>query len=213
MKHSIMLALLLAPGLSVLAQTGTDTARSPVADAGALNDGQVVHKLKSNDAVLPRWAFDLNYRFGLQDQNIEMVNLAQSYTGSLSSSRYMNPKYIDGQSNGGDAALVYFFNRRRTIGISLGGQYIRHTGTLVMDSMYADYRQTLTERPYPRRRPHYKRERAADLPVQAPVWQRREAVQLRHHRRRGCGIRPLQPDYDTKRFRNVQLRGCLQTFA
>ncbi len=142
MKHTLTLALLLTQGISVLAQTGTDSAKSPVADAGILNTGPVVHKLKSNDAVLPRWAFDLNYRAGVIEQNIEMVDLAAAYTGSLSTSRYVQPRFIDGRTSGGDLSLVYFFNRRRTIGISLGGQFLRHTGSYVMDTMYADYRET-----------------------------------------------------------------------
>jgi outer membrane protein OmpA-like peptidoglycan-associated protein len=121
---------------------GTDTT---VAAPGALAtvNSTPLHKLKSNDQVLPRWAIDLNYRFGLLSQTMEMVNLKQAYSpNNLSSSKYVQPTFSNGSGNGGDLFLNYFFNKQRTLGVGLGVQYMHYVGQITMDSMYSDYQAT-----------------------------------------------------------------------
>jgi len=119
---------------------GADTAKAPTSANPSFNAGAAVHHLKSNDAVLPRWAFDLNYRFGTLTQQIQMINLSQAYTSSLPTSHYVDPTFKDGRTNAGEVSLVYFFNKQRNLGVSIGAMYAQHTGNMIMDSMYADFK-------------------------------------------------------------------------
>lgn len=143
MKINILTSALVLLSLSCFAQEGKDTATKPAGSAeAAFMVGQAVHKLKSNDAVLPRWFVDLNYKFGALNQTITMIDLSQAYTSSLPTSNFVNPVFTNGKTNGGDISLGYFFNKGRTIGLSIGAMYLQHTGTMTVDSMYADYKNT-----------------------------------------------------------------------
>lgn len=146
MKINIITGALVLLSFSAFAQDTKDTASKPAGSPdAAFTVGQAVHKLKSNDAVLPRWYVDLNYRFGMLNQTISMIDLSQAYTSSLSTSKFIDPVFTDGKTNGGDINLGYFINRRRNIGISIGAMYLQHTGTMTVDSMYADYKNSFND--------------------------------------------------------------------
>ncbi len=136
MKKSFVLSLLLLQGFCSHSQT-TDTAARASLLPG--NVGMAVHKLKSNNAVLPRWTLDLTYRFGALSQEIELIDLRRSYTGSREWSHFDQPGFSSGRTSGGDVHLGYFFNKERTLGLSIGGMYLQHTGTLTLDSFYSDF--------------------------------------------------------------------------
>lgn len=145
MKLTILTAGLALLGFSAIAQEKTDTASVPASADATLNVGQAIHKLKSNDAVLPRWFIDLNYKYGMLNQTVQMIDLTSAYANSLSTSKYVAPVFTDGRTNGGDISLGYFFNKARTIGVSIGGQYLQHTGTMTMDTMYADFKTSFKD--------------------------------------------------------------------
>lgn len=141
MKKLLSILALTAAALATRAQ-GSDSASAARANAAVMN-ASPVHKLKSNDQVLPRWAIDLNYRFGWLDQTMETIDLKTAYgPNNLSSSRYVQPTFSNGTGNGGEAYLNYFFNKKRTLGLGLGLQYMHYVGTTQMDTMYSDYQAT-----------------------------------------------------------------------
>ncbi|MEO6830606.1 MAG: OmpA family protein [Chitinophagaceae bacterium] len=143
MKINAITTVLMLLSISGFAQESKDTAaKPPGSPEAAFMIGQAMHKLKSNDAVLPRWYVDVNYRFGALNQTISMIDLSQAYASSLPTSYFVNPVFTDGKTNGGDINLGYFFNKRRNLGVSIGAMYLQHTGTMTVDSMYADYKNS-----------------------------------------------------------------------
>ncbi len=140
MKKLFILIAFATPVLAAQAQTTDSTAAAASAAAAAMAGTAPVHKLKTNDQVLPRWSFDLGYRYGLLSQNLEMISLEQSYgPNSLGTSKYVQPSFSNGSGSGGEASINYFFNRKRTLGIGIGVQYMHYVGELKMDTMYADF--------------------------------------------------------------------------
>jgi outer membrane protein OmpA-like peptidoglycan-associated protein len=102
-----------------------------------------VHRLKSPDQVLPRWTIDLDYRFGLLSQKMQLIDLKKAYgPNNQSSSKYIDPKFTNGTGNGGELFLNYFFSKNRMWGVGLGAQYMRYTGQIWLDEMYSDYQST-----------------------------------------------------------------------
>lgn len=141
MKKLLSILALTTAALTAQAQ-GTDTSAAAGSAMNVVNT-TLVHKLKSNDQVLPRWAIDLNYRFGWLDQNMETIDLKTAYgPNNLSSSKYVQPKFKSGTGNGGEIYLNYFFNKKRTLGVGIGAQYMHYVGTTTMDTMYSDYQST-----------------------------------------------------------------------
>src|SRR4051812_17745947 len=97
MKKLLSTIALTAAALAAQAQ-GADTAAKPAGEAPMMvTNTSPVHKLKSNDRVLPRWAIDLNYRYGLLAQTMETIDLKTAYgPNNLSSSRYVQPTFSNG---------------------------------------------------------------------------------------------------------------------
>ena len=140
MKKLLILIAFAAPALAAQAQ-GTDSATAAASAAmAAMVNTTPIHKLKTNDQVLPRWSFDLGFRYGLLAQNPEMAGLEQAYgVNSLGTSKYVQPSFSNGTGIGGEVFLNYFFNRNRTLGVGIGAQYMHYVGELKMDTMYADF--------------------------------------------------------------------------
>jgi outer membrane protein OmpA-like peptidoglycan-associated protein len=142
MKKLFTLLALLLPALAAQAQGTADTAK-PAPTAATDMGSAPIHRLKSADQVLPRWSFDLGYRFAKLSQTLEMIDMKKAYgPNNLSTSRYVNPTFSDGSGNGGEAHINYFFNKSRTLGVGIGAQYIHYVGKLTMDTMYSDYQAT-----------------------------------------------------------------------
>jgi outer membrane protein OmpA-like peptidoglycan-associated protein len=140
MKKLLSMLALSLPAIAAQAQ-GTDTTAATSSMAGM--SSTPIHRLKSNDQVLPRWAVDLNYRFGILSQTIETIGLKEAYgPNNLNSSRYVQPTFSNGSGNGGEIALSYFFNKSRTFGVGLGVQYMHYTGSMQMDTMFSDFQNT-----------------------------------------------------------------------
>ncbi len=144
MKKLLTILALTVPALAAQAQGSDSASASAAAGAGtAVMTTSVVHKLKTNDQVLPRWSIDLSYRFGWLDQTMETIDLKGAYgPNNLSSSKYVQPTFASGTGNGGDVQLSYFFNRKRTLGVGIGVQYMHYVGTTTMDTMYSDFQST-----------------------------------------------------------------------
>ncbi len=145
MKKILSFLLLSLPALAANAQNTDSASASAAANAGAgmAMNNTVLHKLKSNDQVLPRWAIDIGYRYGWLNQTMETIDLKAAYgPNNLSSSRYAQPTFKNGSGMGGDLMLSYFFNHSRTLGVGIGAQYMHYTGSITMDTMYSDYQNT-----------------------------------------------------------------------
>lgn len=96
-------------------------------------------QLRSNNEVTPRWTVEANFRYGQSKQAIETHDLAQSYRGSLGTSRYSGLDFSGESSFGGDLSLSYYFNRKHTLGVGIGAMFMQNRGTLTMDGLRADY--------------------------------------------------------------------------
>ncbi len=147
MKHIICrcgllpaLVLLLGPLPAFAQQTGADSARQP----SGVSAGPTLRRLKTNDAVLPRWAFDLHYRYSWLSQDLTTFEPTNAYgPNSQPGARFPAPVFSGGQGIGGDLQLSYFFGRQRRFGIGIGGQFMHYTGTATIDSGFrADYQST-----------------------------------------------------------------------
>lgn len=143
-KSLIGLLALTMPAMVAHAQNTGDSAKNATTpELKELINSAPLHKLKSLDEVLPRWSFDLNYRFGVLNQTMQFIDLKKAYgPNNQSSSRYVAPKFTNGTGNGGELFLNYFFSKNRMWGLGLGAQYIRYTGQNWMDDMYSDYQAT-----------------------------------------------------------------------
>jgi outer membrane protein OmpA-like peptidoglycan-associated protein len=137
MKQALTILALSVPAISF----GQGMSDTPATAAPVVTESStMVHKLKSNDQVLPRWAIDLNYRTGWMTQEMTMFNQKVAFSpNNLNTSRFSEPVFTNGRSNSGELQLNYFFNKRRTLGVSIGGTYNRYTGDVKMDTLYADY--------------------------------------------------------------------------
>lgn len=104
-----------------------------------------VHKLKSPDQVLPRWAVDVSGGPAWLQQDIQLINFAQAYEPNYQpGSYYVQPKFSTGLGSAGGITASWFFNRKRNLGVALGGMYSRYNGTMTLDSFHVDYQDTDT---------------------------------------------------------------------
>lgn len=137
----ILLAVL-AQGAQALAQ-GSASDSAATAAAAVNTSSTPLHRLKSNDQVLPRWAIDLNYRLGWLSQEITLADQKAAYSPrNLTTSNYSEPVFRNGTSGSYELHLGYFFNKRRTLGLSIGGAYTRYNGDQTIDNFKMDYQAT-----------------------------------------------------------------------
>lgn len=132
MKQATLLIIGIFLGLQSMAQSDSTIQRNS-------GDG-----LKTNDQMLPRWAFDLNYRYGGLAQSVEMINFAQSYQGENANqtsffNNIPNPKMNSGISHMGSLQLGYFFGKARVVGLGIGVMWMQHSGTFTLDTVRIDY--------------------------------------------------------------------------
>ena len=121
MKKLLSFLLMSLPALAAQSQ-GTDSSVTMINGTGVTASNTVLHKLKSNDQVLPRWAVDLNYRVGWLSQTMETIDMKTAYgPNNLNTSRYVQPTFSNGTGNGAELLLSYYFNRRRRVGGGMGG--------------------------------------------------------------------------------------------
>jgi outer membrane protein OmpA-like peptidoglycan-associated protein len=136
MKKSLLYIALLA-AYSSAAQDSTQTAANTPASGTAIQ----FKALKNNDQVLPRWALDVTYKYGSLAQDIEMIDLKQSYTNQLSST-FSTPSFSKGTSHGASLQLGYFFGKNRRWGLGTGVSVFLQKGTLTIDDFKTQYQST-----------------------------------------------------------------------
>ncbi len=136
MKKSLLYITLFA----AYSSNAQDTTQS-IAPTDAAGTGIQFKALKNNDQVLPRWALDVTYKYGALENDIEMINLNQSYTESLNNS-FSKPVFSKGSSHGASLQLGYFFGKNRRWGLGTGVSLFMQKGNVTVNEFKTHYRST-----------------------------------------------------------------------
>jgi hypothetical protein len=103
----------------------------------------VVSTFSSYGQVRSEWFrslfLDLEANGGLTNQKINSIPFATNYEDALNTQQSAI-KFRSGESKGFTAHIGYYFNQKRTIGISSGINYYTQEGTLYMDTFHIEYR-------------------------------------------------------------------------
>ncbi len=95
-----------------------------------------------NDALMGKWAIDLNVMGGVLTRNMTMGNSMGNYLNALSDANLGNLKFTNGTSFGGDLQLGYFFGNSNHFGIGGGIMYLSQSGDATLDNFHVQYQST-----------------------------------------------------------------------
>lgn len=145
MKKTIFSIIAALATLQALAQDKDITQRASVENTEA--PGKIIIQgLKTYDEAQPRVTVDFNYRQSFTyTQKLEMIDLSQSYTQSLSGAGQrdiQNPVFSDGRSQTVDMQLGFFLFKKRNFGIGTGLMYSWQSGTMTMDNFHVEYKES-----------------------------------------------------------------------
>jgi len=127
MKNTLLILFL---GLASLSSSAQDSART-----------NSVHNLKTYDELLPRFAIDVNFKYGFVSGSATSVDPSTSYTNVIQSVfAYKAPTISSTNGLGGDFHIGYFFGRKHNWGLSIGLIYSSSQNyNLRMDSLHVEY--------------------------------------------------------------------------
>lgn len=95
-----------------------------------------------NDAMMGKWAIDLNLMGGALTRNMTTGNSMSNYLNALSDANLGNLKFTNGMSFGGDLQLGYFFGESNHFGIGGGIMYLAQSGDATLDQFHVQYQST-----------------------------------------------------------------------
>ncbi len=105
-------------------------------------DSTKKHKEYAKDALMPRWAIDLNLMGGVLTRDMTTGNSMGNYLNALSDANLGNLKFTNGTSFGADLQLGYFFGNSNHFGIGLGFMYLAQSGDATLDNFHVQYQST-----------------------------------------------------------------------